>query len=175
LAATCLISLGVVLIVLLAMSRRGLRSDGGESWRGRVCALATPARLLSALAISLGVWTMQVATFALVARATNIALPLAGSLAAMLLADTGLLLRATPGNVGFFQFAYQIAAQQYGVPNDAAIATALLLQIIQAVPITVAALALTPGFMKSRALLDAREERSYRRGTPVLHGQITAG
>jgi uncharacterized membrane protein YbhN (UPF0104 family) len=174
LAATCLISLGVVLGVLFAMSRRGLPNDRSESWRGRVRALSTPTRLLPAFAISLGVWTMQIATFALVARATSIALPLAGSVAAMLLADMGLLLRATPGNVGFFQFAYQIAAQQYGVPNDAANATALLLQIIQAVPITVAALMLTPGIMKSRGFLDARDDRSYRGTTPARHGQITA-
>jgi len=173
LAATCLISFGVVLVVSLAMSRRGLPNAHGEGWRGRVRALATPARLVPAFAISLGVWTMQVATFVLVARATNIALPLAGSVAAMLLADTGCLLRATPGNVGFFQFAYQIAAQRYGVPNDAAIATALLLQIVQAVPITVAALALTPGLMKARAFLDSREDRPYRRATPLLHGTIT--
>ena len=163
----------VVGALLIAFRRRGRPNDRGAGWRDYLRALSTPRRLAPAFAISLAVWTLQVTTFALVARATGIALPLAGSVAAMLLADTGLLLRATPGNVGFFQFAYQVAARLYGVPDHAAIATALLLQIVQALPITIAALALAPGLMTSRPLLDSREEPAYPRSTPALHGTVT--
>jgi len=59
------------------------------------------------------------------------------------------------------------------VAGEAALATALLLQIVQAVPITIAALVLTPGLMKSRAFLDSRADRPYRRATPLLHGTVT--
>ena len=164
----------VVGVALIALRRRSRPNDAGNRWRDYVTALSTPRRLAAAFAISLAVWTMQLATFALVARATGIALPLAGSVAAMLLADTGLLLRATPGNVGFFQFAYRVASRHYGVPDDAAIATALLLQIVQALPITLVGLAFIPGLVRSRPFLDSKAGLSYRRDTPALHATVTA-
>ena len=147
-----------VLFVMLRRSRMDTACVEVAGWRRHLLALrthavalSTPRRLCSAFGISLLVWSMQIATFALVARATHAKLPLSGSVAAMLLTDMGCLVRLTPGNVGFFQFAYEVAARQFGVAPDAAIATALLLQIVQAVPVMLAALLLAPGLVPRRS------------------------
>jgi uncharacterized protein (TIRG00374 family) len=171
-AALLLAACGVVVVMLLrgrtdtacdevARCRRHLLA-----LRTHAAALSTPRRLCGAFGISLLVWSMQIATFALVAHSTNAKLPLSGSVAAMLLSDIGCVVRATPGNVGFFQFAYELAARQFDVAPGAAVATALLLQIVQAVPVTLAALVLAPGLLTRGAdayPLTHRVTTQYRR------------
>lgn len=153
---TAALALGVCCVVLVALlrSRTDTARDEVASWRRHVlalrthaAALSTPARVCGAFGISLLVWSMQIATFALVAHSTNEKLPLSGSVAAMLFTDIGCVVRATPGNVGFFQFAYELAARPFGVAPNAAVATALLLQIVQAIPVTLAALVSVPGLL----------------------------
>jgi glycosyltransferase 2 family protein len=143
----------LVLLVRAPASDEPTNEEGG--WRARVRefrreveTLSTSRRFIAAMLVSASVWALQVVVFALVARSVGIALPLAGTVAAMLLTNTGLILRATPGNVGYFQFAYAIAAGHFGVPADAAVASALLLQVVQIVPVTLLALALAPRMMK---------------------------
>ena len=53
-----------------------------------------------ALALSVGVWAMQVWTYSLTARAADFNLPLVGTVAALLMVNIGFATRATPGNVG---------------------------------------------------------------------------
>src|SRR6185436_11067976 len=98
---------------------------------------STPAAFAGALAVSVVIWVLQVMTFALVAKSVGISLPVAGTVAAMLLTNTGLILRATPGNVGYFQFAYSVAVSPFGGGADSAVAAAVLLQAIQIVPVTI--------------------------------------
>jgi len=92
---------------------------------------------------------LQIVAFALVARSVDIALPLAGTVAALLLTNTGLILRATPGNIGYFQFAYAVAAARFGVATNPAVAAALLLQVVQIVPVTLLAVVLAPRLLRS--------------------------
>src|SRR5205807_7187375 len=87
-----------------------------RGFRRQVQSLSTARRFIMAMLVSAGVWALQIMVFAIVARAVGITLPLAGTVAAILLTNTGLVLRATPGNVGFFQFAYAVAAAHFGVP-----------------------------------------------------------
>ena len=65
----------------------------------------------------------------------------------MLLVNVGFLARATPGNVGFFQFVYAATAQAMGLSKDAAVGVAVLLQVVQNVPVTVLGAALAPELM----------------------------
>jgi len=70
-------------------------------------------------------------------------LPFAASVAAMIVINAGLLLRATPGGIGYFEFAYALAVSHFGVSTDIAVATALVIQMIEIIPVTVAALLIT--------------------------------
>lgn len=112
--------------------------------------LASGPRFAMAIVLSLGSWAAQLATFALSASAAHVKLPIAGSLACLLAINVGLILRATPGNVGFFQFAYALMAEQFGVSRNDAIAVSLLIQTIQIIPMTALGVALAPEFIFRR-------------------------
>jgi uncharacterized membrane protein YbhN (UPF0104 family) len=150
---------GGVLLAYLARykHRTWVGNNGLRGWRRQVDAfieaartLATGKRLGAAFLASVGVWVLQVGEFAFVANALHLGLPIGGSVAAMLLINTGLVLRLTPGNVGYFQFAYVVATAHFGVLADAAVASAILIQLLEAVPITLAGLAIAPGMMRRR-------------------------
>lgn len=149
----------LTLIVVLVRTRDpeavvdgGARRAGGRLVEFLRCVqgLATGKRFVAALLASISVWTLQVSEFVLVAHASHLALPIGGSVAAMLLINTGLVVRATPGNIGYFQFAYAAAASRFGVPVDAAVAAAILIQILEMVPVTLASFAIAPGMLRRR-------------------------
>src|SRR4029078_8963611 len=98
--------------------------------------LAAGPRFLWAILLSLAAWACQLWTFQLAAAAAHVSIPLAGSLACLLGINVGLIIRATPGNVGFFQFVYALMAEQFGVARNDAIAVSLLIQTLQILPLT---------------------------------------
>ncbi len=120
--------------------------------------LATGPRFVAAVILSLASWACQLWTFELAASAAHVNMPLAGSLACLLAINVGLILRATPGNVGFFQFAYALMAEQFGVPRDDAIAVSLLIQTLQILPMTLLGVALAPEFIMRRGKKDLETE-----------------
>lgn len=85
-------------------------------------------------ALSCVAWLLQVATYHLVARATNSPLPVTGSIAALLAVGVSFLVRATPGNVGVFQMVYALTVASFGIARPAAVAIAVLIQAVQVVP-----------------------------------------
>ncbi len=120
--------------------------------------LATGPRFLAAMVLSLIGWGLQLATFALAAEAAHVSIPIAGSLACLLAINVGLVLRATPGNVGFFQFAYALMAEQFGVRREDAIAVSLLIQTLQILPITIIGVMLAPEFIFRKGRRDPEIE-----------------
>jgi uncharacterized membrane protein YbhN (UPF0104 family) len=96
-------------------------------------------------------WIGQILTFQLAAAAAHVDIPAAGSLAALLAINLGLLIRATPGNVGFFQFAFALAVEPFGIQRNDAIAVSLLIQTLQILPVTLLGVALAPEFIFRRA------------------------
>ncbi|PYO75670.1 MAG: hypothetical protein DMD63_16315 [Gemmatimonadetes bacterium] len=116
--------------------------------------LATGPRFLAAIILSLGSWACQLWTFELAAAAAHVKMPLAGSLACLLGINVGLIIRATPGNVGFFQFVYALMAEQFGVARNDAIAVSLLIQTLQILPLTLLGMALAPEFIFRRGKKD---------------------
>lgn len=122
----------------------------GERFMDALGATAGAGAFSAALLLSLGAWALQIATFSWTARSAGLPLPLAGDVATLLAVNLGFLLRATPGNVGFFQLAYAIAAAPFGAPRDESIAVALLIQTLQIIPVTLLGVALAPEFLLRR-------------------------
>jgi len=120
--------------------------------------LATGPRFLAAIILSLASWACQLWTFELAAAAAHVSIPVAGSLACLLGINVGLIIRATPGNVGFFQFVYALMAEQFGVARNDAIAVSLLIQTLQILPLTVLGVALAPEFIFRRGKKDTETE-----------------
>jgi phosphatidylinositol alpha-mannosyltransferase len=117
---------------------------------GSMRELATGSRMIPILLLTIIAWLGQLATFAYAAHAARIHLPIAGSLATVLAVNISLVVRATPGNVGFFQFAYALAAAPFGVVEANAVAVAVLIQALQIIPTTIIGVALAPEFIFRR-------------------------
>jgi glycosyltransferase 2 family protein len=120
--------------------------------------LATGPRFLAAMLLSLAAWACQLWTFQFAAAAAHVSMPLAGSLACLLGTNIGLIIRATPGNVGFFQFVYAFMAGQFGVSREDAIAVSLLIQTLQILPMTLIGIVLAPEFIFRRGKKDTETD-----------------
>ena len=124
--------------------------------------LSTPSRFLGALVLSMMSWICQVLTFKYAADAAHVSMTAAASIATLLAINLGLLIRATPGNVGFFQFVFAITAEQFGINRNDAIAVSLLIQTLQIVPITLLGVALAPEFIFSESGRFAKKSQKLR-------------
>jgi len=132
--------------------------------------LATGPRFVSALVLSMLSWAGQFATFALAAAAAHVPMRYSASLAGLLAISLVLLIRATPGNVGFFQFVYALTLEQFGIARNDAIAVSLLIQTLQILPMTVVGIALAPEFLfKKRAR--RKVEEMTEEHEPILLGE----
>lgn len=138
--------------------------------------LATGPRFLAAIVLSLASWACQLWTFDLAASAAHVQIPLAGSLACLLGINVGLIIRATPGNVGFFQFVYALMAEQFGVARNDAIAVSLLIQTLQILPLTLLGMLLAPEFILKRGKKDRETDaivRSIEAEKATHHGPLS--
>ena len=135
--------------------------------------LTSGPRFAGALTISMIAWTLQIATFQLAAAAANVNIPPAASLAALLATNLGLLVRATPGNVGFFQFVFALTVVPFGVTRSDAIAVSLLIQSIQIIPLTIIGISLAPEFIfRPSPARDAARAMAHD-AEPVLLGSLS--
>lgn len=166
----------VLLLIFFVYATRNIKPEHvperrakPRTWHGKVRAyaksfgqtagrLATGPRFLAAMALSLLSWGCQLWCFDLAASAAHVQIPLAGSLACLLGINVGLIVRATPGNVGFFQFVYAFTASEFGVPRNDAIAVSLLIQTIQILPLSLVGIALAPEFIFRRGKKDRETE-----------------
>jgi|BarGraIncu00222A_1022003.scaffolds.fasta_scaffold02272_6 uncharacterized protein (TIRG00374 family) len=106
--------------------------------------ILTLKRIALAMLLSLVNWAAQIATYHLVAVAAHFPISIVGSVTTLITANVGFLVRATPGNVGVFQVVYGVTAQALGLDKASAVAVALLLQLIQNLPVTLLAVAIAP-------------------------------
>jgi glycosyltransferase 2 family protein len=137
--------------------------------------LASGPRFLGALLLSMGSWITQVLTFEYAAAAAHVPMPAAASLAALLAINLGLLIRATPGNVGFFQFVFALAAEPFGVARNDAIAVSLLIQTLQIIPTTMLGVALAPEFIFRKGERKRAEALAKEMDPAVLGGLSQEG
>lgn len=161
------VALAAVIALMIYLVRRPHISEiripetTGAGWRARVAeffrhfahtigGISTGPRFIVALCLSVGVWAMQVWTYALTARAADFNLTLVGTVSALLAVNLGFAIRATPGSVGVFQALYALIATAFGMDADQAIAVAFLIQTQQIIPVTLIGVALAPEFIFKR-------------------------
>ena len=157
------LALAVIAAVLIYLVRRPERAEESiiaevEGWRAKtrqygrrfmhaLAGISTGPRFIAALVLSVAGWALQLATYALTARAAHFPLPLVGTVAAILAVNIGFAIRATPGNVGVFQMLYAVTATAFGMSKEAAIAVAFLIQTQQILPVTILGMSLAPEFL----------------------------
>jgi uncharacterized protein (TIRG00374 family) len=134
--------------------------------------LATGPRFLAALVLSLASWICQVLTFKYAALAAHVPMPNAASVATLIAINLGLIIRATPGNVGFFQFVFALTAEPFGIARNDAIAVSLLIQTLQIIPVTLIGVALAPEFIFERSRARAQAEKLTHESEPGMLGSV---
>jgi uncharacterized protein (TIRG00374 family) len=116
-----------------------------ETFAQGLAVMRRPGRLLIALAQSFPLWLSIAAGIWLTSLAFHITLPFQASFLVMTLLVVGVAV-PTPGQVGGFHAAYQIAVTVFfAVPDDRAKSAAIVLHAISFVPVTLAGLALMAG------------------------------
>jgi uncharacterized protein (TIRG00374 family) len=116
----------------------------GRGFLRALTGVSTARRFTEAMAISVVVWGLQIATYQLTARAAGFPIPVAGTVAAILAVNIGFAVRATPGNVGVFQAIYAMTAAALGMDADVAVGVGLLIQTQQILPVTLIGLLAAP-------------------------------
>ena len=134
--------------------------------------LATVPRFIGALLLSMGAWITQVLTFEYAAAAAHVPMPHAASLGALLAINLGNLLRATPGNVGFFQFVFALAVEPFGIARNEAIAVSLLIQTLQILPVTLVGVLLAPEFILKSSRARKQADEIAKEGDSAVLGAV---
>jgi len=107
-----------------------------ESFTQGLGVLRQPRRLVVSLALSVPLWMSIAAGIWLTSLAFHITFPYVGSFLVMTILVVGVAM-PTPGAVGGFHAAYQIAVQSFfGAPDDRAIGAAIVLHAVSFVPVT---------------------------------------
>jgi uncharacterized protein (TIRG00374 family) len=107
-----------------------------ESFSQGLAVMRQPRRLLVSLALSLPLWVSIALGIWLTSLAFHITLPFMGSFLVLTILVVGVAM-PTPGAVGGFHAAYQIAVQTFfGAPDDRAVGCAIVLHAISFVPVT---------------------------------------
>lgn len=107
-----------------------------ESFTQGLAVLRQPRRLVVSLALSVPLWMSIAAGIWLTSLAFHITFPYVGSFLVMTILVVGVAM-PTPGAVGGFHAAYQIAVQSFfGAPDDRAIGAAIVLHAVSFVPVT---------------------------------------
>jgi uncharacterized protein (TIRG00374 family) len=107
-----------------------------ESFTQGLGVMRQPRRLLVSLALSVPLWLSIAAGIWLTSLAFHITFPYVGSFLVMTILVVGVAM-PTPGAVGGFHAAYQIAVQSFfGAPDDRAIGAAIVLHAVSFLPVT---------------------------------------
>jgi len=97
----------------------------------------TTAQLAAPLALNVGSWGLQWATYHWSIVATGAMVTPALSVLALVLSNVGGILRLTPGNVGVVQGAVVLGLRPAGIEASRAVAAGVALQAVQVLPVLV--------------------------------------
>jgi len=116
-------------------------ADFAETFAQGLAVLRQPAPLVSAIAMSFPLWMSIAAGIWLTSQAFHITFPYTASFLVMTVLVVGVAM-PTPGAIGGFHTAYQIAVSTFfGVPTDRAIGAAIVLHAISFIPVTLLGMA----------------------------------
>lgn len=160
-AITALAVLGFFVLFLLSREKTEELMTDESTWRGRLHAYArrfvhtlasvsTVPRFAAAMALSIGAWGLQIATYQLTAQAVHFPITFTGTVACLLAVNVGFAIRSTPGNVGVFEVLYALTAAALGFDANAAVAVAFLIQAQQILPVTAIGVVMAPEFLRRR-------------------------
>ena len=154
--------LAVVLVALVAFLLHAHRHFSPQTLRGRLAlggrALHSPRAVVVVALQSVAVWLSDAAVFFLILRAVHVQIPLAGIFFVLLTLNLAIAAPSTPAQVGAFELGALAALRLLHVPEEQALAAALLYHLAQAIPVTLLGL--------PDLLLITRARAAARAGSP---------
>ena len=106
-----------------------------ETFAQGLAVMRSPARLVQALALSFPLWLLIALQIWLVSQAFHITFPFTGTFLVVAFLAVGVAV-PTPGQIGGFHAAYQIAVVTFfGVPPDRAVGAAIVLHAMSILPV----------------------------------------
>jgi uncharacterized membrane protein YbhN (UPF0104 family) len=134
-------ALVAVALLVAAYVAVGRVDAGAASWFSRFLAgmhaVREPKRLFGALGVVALVWAADMASIVAVLRAVHIDISASGALFILFTLNLSIALPTTPANVGTLQLGVLVATRLLGIPNEPALAFALLYHAIQIIPLLV--------------------------------------
>jgi glycosyltransferase 2 family protein len=128
---------GLLVAAYIAVGR--VEENAAASWFGRFLAgmhaVRDPRRLLAAVGLLAVVWGIDMLSIVAALRAVHIDVDLSGALFILFTLNISIALPTTPGNVGTLQLGVLLATRLLGIPNEPALAFALLYHAIQIIPL----------------------------------------
>jgi uncharacterized membrane protein YbhN (UPF0104 family) len=141
-----LICAALALIAFVGLYIAVGRITAPDSWFGRFIAgmhvLRSPRRLLAAIATLVVVWIADGLMIWLVAYAVGIAMPVGAVLLILFTLNLAITAPSTPAGVGALEIGVLAATRLLHIPDEPALAFALLYHALQIIPLLVVALAL---------------------------------
>ncbi len=145
-----------------------------ETFGQGLAVMRQPRRMLVALALSFPLWITIAAAIWLTSTAFHITFPFMASFLVVTLLVVGVAV-PTPGAIGGFHTAYQVAVQIFfTVPTDRAVGAAIVLHTISFVPVTLLGIAFMAreGLTLAGARQLAHEGEAEGQQTPLRSGQV---
>jgi hypothetical protein len=129
------LTLGIERVLPGAVARAAARFV--QTFAQGLAVMRQPAQLATAMMLSFPLWISIAAGIWMASRAFHITFPFTGSFLVMTLLTVGVAM-PTPGAIGGFHAAYQIAVQTFfAAPTDRAIGGAIVLHAISFLPVTI--------------------------------------
>jgi uncharacterized membrane protein YbhN (UPF0104 family) len=146
------IAFGALVVLFFAVGRVEAREP--RSWFGRFIAgmhvVRAPRRLALASGTLLLTWAADLMAVMLVLHAVGIDIPLAGAMFILFSFNLAIAVPSTPAQVGALQVGALAATKLMHIPDEPALAFALLYQMMQIIPLLVVGLILERDLVRGR-------------------------
>ncbi|HEX5059939.1 MAG TPA: lysylphosphatidylglycerol synthase transmembrane domain-containing protein [Kofleriaceae bacterium] len=146
------IAVAVLLVLFFAVGRIEAREP--RSWFGRMIAgmnvVRDPKRMAQAILVLVLTWCADLIAVVLVLHAVGIDVPIGAAMFILFTFNLAVAIPAAPGQVGTLQVGALAATSVLGIPEEPALAFALLYQAMQLAPLLILAFVLELDLMRGR-------------------------
>ena len=146
------IAFGALLARFFAV--RHVEAREPRSWFGRFVAgmhfVRAPRRFALAVVTLVVTWAADLTAVLLVLHAVGIDVPIAGGMLILFTFNLAVAIPSTPGQIGTLQVGALVATNLLGIPEEPALAFALLYQLMQIIPLLIVAFILELDLVRGR-------------------------
>ncbi len=148
------IAFGALVALVIAVGRIDVRD--GSSWLAKLIAgmhvLRDPKRMVLAIVTLVLTWTADLIAVTLVLSAVGIDIPIEGAMFILFTFNLAVAVPSTPGQIGTLQVGALAATSILRIPEEPALAFALLYQAMQIVPLLIVGFILELDLVRGRGI-----------------------